>query len=220
MLAMTTIFPPRARNLSRRPHRQRASGKSPWPVAWTLGWPSSPKKNLGVARGVREARRDELLEGGEVVVVEAVAEGGADRPLGGLARHEPERDFVAADALEVGVLGEAQIEERAARERLDQRFDDAAHARGHAAREDAEGDLPALKRLEPERFEARVLGRPRDRRVDDVARRGRLDRAREAIARLGPGAEIARPGAEPLGVEPAGAEALEELGRERGELMF
>jgi hypothetical protein len=127
---------------------------------------------------------------------------------------------VAAEALEVGVLGETEIEERAARERFDERFDDAAHARGHAAREDAEGDLAATERLEAERFEARVLGRAGHGSVDDVAGCRRLDRALEAIARVGPLPEIARPGAEPFRIEPAGAKAREEGGRERGELTF
>jgi len=127
---------------------------------------------------------------------------------------------VAAEALEVRVLGEAEVEERFARQRFDERFDDAAHARGHAAREDAERDLAPAERREAEGFEARVLGGPRDGRVDHVAGSGRLDHAREAIARLAALPEIARPGAEPLGIEASSLEAGEDFGGERGELFF
>jgi hypothetical protein len=127
---------------------------------------------------------------------------------------------VASEALQMSVLGEAQIEERLAGERLDERLDHAAHARGHAAREDAQRDLAAAQRFQSDGVEARVLGGPGDGRVDDVAGRGRLDRAGEAIARLAALAEIARPGAEPLRIEAARVEAGEGLGGERGELLI
>src|SRR5438552_3305810 len=79
-----------------------------------------------------------LLEGGEVVTVEARGERLPDLGLGRLAGHEPKRERPAADPPKVRVLGEAQVEKGAAGEGIDQRLDDAAHARGHAAGEHAE----------------------------------------------------------------------------------
>ena len=81
-----------------------------------------------------QPQRGALHEGADPLAVDPAAQRLADGAVRGVARHQPHRQPRAACALPVLALGQARLQERGARDRLDQPLDDAAHAGGHAAR--------------------------------------------------------------------------------------
>ena len=81
----------------------------------------------------------------------------ADWRVGRVARHEPERHGASGAARPGRVLVQSKLEERVAVEGLDERLDDAAHARGHPARHHAEGQLAAPEGVRAESRGARVV---------------------------------------------------------------
>ena len=93
----------------------------------------------------------------------------ADRRVGRVARHEPERYGAPGAARPGRVLVQSKLEERVTVEGLDERLDDAAHARGHPARHHAEGQLAAPDGGGAESRGARVIVPRRRGRVTHVA---------------------------------------------------
>ena len=79
-----------------------------------------------------------------------------------------------------------RIEEGVAVGDLGERLDDAAHARGHASRHGAEGELPCGERSATAIAKPRVLGGPRCRKGRDLLGPGRGDVAFDGVAGASP----------------------------------
>jgi hypothetical protein len=171
--------------------------------------------HVAVARGVRargarfvaeepalggEAQRDRLQKGRDRASVEFGAERFADRPVGRLARHQPERRARAVAGSERPLGFEAQVEEGALAQRRHQRLDHAAHARRHAAGEHDERHLAPTERALASGDQGLVRGRTGVGQRLEIARPQRLD-ARQAVSFVAVAPHLGRPAQEALGIE-------------------
>jgi hypothetical protein len=193
-------------------------------------------RNIAVAGGVElrlalgvpeeravgaEPQRDVLLEDHEARILKTSAEGLADRPVGGLAGHQPQRERTPMAAGEGLLLRQPELEEGLPGERLHQRLDDAAHASRHPTGQHQQRDLAPVEGLQPQLRVAPVLLRARRRRLDDVLRRRRTDRG-EAVGGIpvDPLALLLDPAKEPRQVKGASRQAPLDLLRQRLDLVL
>jgi hypothetical protein len=160
------------------------------------------------APGGVEPKRGLLAEHGHAVAVDAIAQRFAYRPVGGVTGHQPHRQLRARGALPVLLLRQPGIQEGRPRQSLDQRLDDAPHARRHASRQHHQRELAARKRCLAQRGQTSRFGGLTVGQVGDIAgcRRGHLT-AHPVHVRAGVQQALG-PAAKPLRVEAGGVELL------------
>src|SRR5262249_22547629 len=118
------------------------------------------------------------------------------------------------------VLAKAQIEERPARQRVDERLYHPAHARRHPSGQNAQRRFAAPKRFEAKRGEALVIRGARLGSAHDVARLRRLDAPSQSIATIAINADALRPRREPSGLEAARMQRVEQRAGQLGDLLL
>ena len=105
----------------------------------------------------------------------------ANRAIGGVARHDPERRWTTAPSRPRGILEYPKVQKRLSRENVEEGLDDPAHPRGHSAGHDTEREPSVGDGVLSACTPALEVRRARGRRVTHVILPRGLDEPAHAI---------------------------------------